>query len=344
MNIRRTQGLALLLAALLQACGGGSDDPPAGAQAESTASAAPQPASGRESAQGFGYLRRGVTVTASTDAYGLVSINFDAATNVNTGDTPVDVNLPVLCFYSTYVYYLTDPISTELRATTPIPGYLLTSPTSRTGSLGDEECKKAFGQDWRMVDVIDIGTMAAVKFQDGSLDPNTRHWIRNYFKPANPWNSPGDTPAGFTDGWEYCASESGFCSFSGAKTVYYGMGDQLVSRVLTNGAWCSNSVFGDPAHRIVKACWVADAPPPLPPTVSVNCSSSSGQVSCNAAIANDDPSAYSYAWFGAPPISGQTGAWVGGTCQRGSSGYARVEATHRNTGARLAAGSFFQCN
>jgi serine protease len=57
--------------------------------------------------------------------------------------------------------------------------------------------------------------------------------------------------------WVKCAVEGGFCSFSGTKTVRYGIGTSWYTKTLTNGTGCNNTVFGDPAHGYVKECDIA---------------------------------------------------------------------------------------
>jgi hypothetical protein len=54
-----------------------------------------------------------------------------------------------------------------------------------------------------------------------------------------------------------CANEDGHCQFSGTRYVYYGAGDSFAVRALTNGASCSNAVFGDPAPNVRKVCYVS---------------------------------------------------------------------------------------
>ncbi|MEQ1819935.1 MAG: hypothetical protein ABL871_15145, partial [Terricaulis sp.] len=43
-----------------------------------------------------------------------------------------------------------------------------------------------------------------------------------------------------------CANEDGRCNFSGSWFVRYGAGDRFTVRLLTDGADCTNAVFGDP--------------------------------------------------------------------------------------------------
>lgn len=57
-------------------------------------------------------------------------------------------------------------------------------------------------------------------------------------------------------GGAVCASEDGYCRFSGSQFVRYGAGDRYVVRLLTGGTECSNSVFGDPTPNVRKACYL----------------------------------------------------------------------------------------
>jgi Flp pilus assembly pilin Flp len=56
--------------------------------------------------------------------------------------------------------------------------------------------------------------------------------------------------------WTTCASENGFCSFSGTAPVRYGRSGSWVTQTRTNGVACNNSVFGDPAYGFLKSCQV----------------------------------------------------------------------------------------
>lgn len=57
-----------------------------------------------------------------------------------------------------------------------------------------------------------------------------------------------------------CADEGGRCSFVGPHYVFYGAGDHYVMLPMTNGAACTNVVFGDPAPGVRKACYIDVAP------------------------------------------------------------------------------------
>jgi hypothetical protein len=65
------------------------------------------------------------------------------------------------------------------------------------------------------------------------------------------------TSSGTTTSWTQCATEGGTCSFSGGRSVKYGTTTQNVTRTLTGGTACNNTVFGDPAVGILKTCWVS---------------------------------------------------------------------------------------
>jgi hypothetical protein len=56
-----------------------------------------------------------------------------------------------------------------------------------------------------------------------------------------------------------CASEDGYCRFSGSQFVRYGAGDRFVVRLLTDGTACTNAVFGDPAPNVRKSCTIETA-------------------------------------------------------------------------------------
>ena len=57
--------------------------------------------------------------------------------------------------------------------------------------------------------------------------------------------------------WTKCADEDGVCSFSGTRTVRYGIPGSYYMKVFTGSANCSNYTFNDPAVGIYKACDVA---------------------------------------------------------------------------------------
>ncbi len=82
------------------------------------------------------------------------------------------------------------------------------------------------------------------------------------FTPA-----PTATPIGI---WITCATENGFCSFSGTTQVRYGAGETWVIQTHTNGVSCTNAIFGDPAWGVAKTCQFYQIAPLTPfalPTV-----------------------------------------------------------------------------
>ena len=54
--------------------------------------------------------------------------------------------------------------------------------------------------------------------------------------------------------WTFCAWEGEVCAFQGAGEVRYGANGFYTYRTLTDGAACTNSVFGDPAYGVAKRC------------------------------------------------------------------------------------------
>jgi hypothetical protein len=72
-------------------------------------------------------------------------------------------------------------------------------------------------------------------------------------------NLPGQFPAaGGISPPTQCAVENGNCSFSGARTVIYGVeGKFSQPHVAVDGIPCNNGVFGDPAVGTGKACFLA---------------------------------------------------------------------------------------
>lgn len=52
-----------------------------------------------------------------------------------------------------------------------------------------------------------------------------------------------------------CAWEGGHCNFNGTGLVSYGADNRFYVKSFTNGVACNNSVFGDPAPGVKKACF-----------------------------------------------------------------------------------------
>lgn len=77
--------------------------------------------------------------------------------------------------------------------------------------------------------------------------------------PTTP--APAPTPGS----WTACASEGGWCTFSGSTQVRYGTPSANVVKTLTGPVACTNAVFGDPAPGYGKSCSIAAASNPTPP-------------------------------------------------------------------------------
>jgi len=61
---------------------------------------------------------------------------------------------------------------------------------------------------------------------------------------------------GFRSHWEKCADEGHNCRFYGQAEVRYGASDRWSNRIVTDGVYCGNNAFGDPAPGVVKACYI----------------------------------------------------------------------------------------
>ncbi len=66
--------------------------------------------------------------------------------------------------------------------------------------------------------------------------------------------------------WTRCATEDGFCTFSGTRTVRYGLAGHFAYKQATDSIGCNNDVFGDPYPGADKVCEVSSegtSPPPV---------------------------------------------------------------------------------
>lgn len=64
------------------------------------------------------------------------------------------------------------------------------------------------------------------------------------------------TLGGATWSGSACANEGGTCVFGGTTIVRYGASSSWTTRLLTDGAPCNNTVFGDPLSGAWKACYL----------------------------------------------------------------------------------------
>lgn len=71
-----------------------------------------------------------------------------------------------------------------------------------------------------------------------------------------PTATPTPTPtATAAEQWVDCGVEGDYCSFTGTRTVRYGLAPSTyTTKTITNGTACSNDVFGDPAYGYQKRC------------------------------------------------------------------------------------------
>jgi len=131
--------------------------------------------------------------------------------------------------------------------------------------------------------------------------------------------------ASTTPTWTQCAGEGETCSFSGTRSVKYGVDASAVVDTFTNSVNCSNSTFGDPAVGQWKACWydasttvaAASTDTPSTPaapstttpssTAATNVSTSGVQTKANFSGTTTDfpnPDRGFYGWAGGDFVSG----------------------------------------
>jgi hypothetical protein len=56
--------------------------------------------------------------------------------------------------------------------------------------------------------------------------------------------------------WTQCAEENGYCAFRGREQVRYGVNGQYYYKILEDGVYCDNRVFGDPQYGVKKYCYI----------------------------------------------------------------------------------------
>jgi len=85
-----------------------------------------------------------------------------------------------------------------------------------------------------------------------SIGRNVANYVfLNFMRPRR---CDGTTPT--LCGWAKCADEGGRCDFDGTRRVRYGANGVYVYATFTDGARCSNDVFGDPLYGVAKSCEV----------------------------------------------------------------------------------------
>lgn len=102
---------------------------------------------------------------------------------------------------------------------------------------------------------VATGSIACNNSVFGDPAPGTRKGCYVSSETTSGSTSTSTSTSTSSGSFTWCAPEGGRCSFSGTATVRYGTTTRNVTRSISNGTTCSNSVFGDPAPGQVKACW-----------------------------------------------------------------------------------------
>jgi hypothetical protein len=117
----------------------------------------------------------------------VVVVGADAQTDPYMGDTPLEVDLPILCLEP-----LVAPsrLITPDQGNSPINARVATSGTrsglqARWLSASDLICQEQFGEDWRMARNTDTPNLT-VLVAYGQIEPQTRFWVAIDHKPTNP--------------------------------------------------------------------------------------------------------------------------------------------------------------
>lgn len=61
------------------------------------------------------------------------------------------------------------------------------------------------------------------------------------------------------EAWTPCAEENQYCVVPGTQLVRYGADGRWTEKMVNKRIFCGNSVFGDPAPGIIKACYYQNA-------------------------------------------------------------------------------------
>ncbi len=95
-----------------------------------------------------------------------------------------------------------------------------------------------------------------VRMRDVNDNPVDSEPVTIIVKETNGGGSGGSSGEDIGgEGWVKCADEDQMCDFSGTKVVAYGANGVFVTKSLSDGVRCANTVFGDPISGVRKACY-----------------------------------------------------------------------------------------
>jgi hypothetical protein len=159
-------------------------------------------------------------------------------------------------------------INTGSAPGTSVTGVSLT-PVAQYKHVASGEARPVSGQ-------IDIGAYEAVSSTTSSTTTTTAPAPTTTTSPTTGTTSTTTTgtTTTSTSGWTWCATEGGTCTFSGTRQVRYGANGYYYYKTATGSIGCNNSVFGDPANGVVKACSYANTTTSGTTTVSTTSTTS----------------------------------------------------------------------
>jgi hypothetical protein len=114
----------------------------------------------------------------------IVVVGADAQTNSIQGDTPLEVDLPILCLQPLVTpsrFITPDQTNPTINARVALSG---TKPglQARSLSASDETCQQQFGDGWRMAHDTDSPNLT-ILVGYGQIEPDIRFWVAIDRKP-----------------------------------------------------------------------------------------------------------------------------------------------------------------
>ncbi len=146
---------------------------------------------------------------------------------------------------------------------------LVITPLSSSGISGNTgaSCTAASSSyEWQLAELNKSATTSGANWCDYGLSSN-RGYDFLYQKAqradiaATTTVSGTPPPTSLSVSWTYCAADSGNCAFNGTKMVRFGAGTTYVTKIISGGTPCNNTVFGDPIYGTVKHCDISPIAP-----------------------------------------------------------------------------------
>jgi hypothetical protein len=114
----------------------------------------------------------------------IIAVGADDQTDPFMGDTPLNVDLPILCLEPLVAPSPSNQMSLQIKPRVAISA---TKPGLQARSLNtsDSICQQQFGNGWRMAHNTDAPNLT-VLVAYGQIEPQTRFWVAIDHKPTSP--------------------------------------------------------------------------------------------------------------------------------------------------------------